>query len=96
MSDNQSIKETLEVIRKALQDDNTTNLDDVSDDVLVLNQLVKEDGTINIINNSLITKEDVIKSLNQKIDIVFEKNLNNWLDENLPTRLDKYFKKKDI
>jgi hypothetical protein len=96
MSENQSIKDTLEVIRNALEDEKPSNIDNFKENILVLNQLVKEDGTINIINNSLITKEDVMKSLNEKIDNIFEKNFNKWLDKNMTYHLEKYFKNKEL
>ena len=50
MSENQSIKDTLSVIRKALEDDkNNDNID--QKETLILNHLVKDDGTIEVLND---------------------------------------------
>ena len=59
MSNDQSIKETLDVIRRALEDDDFPL--DLKEDFLILNRKVNDDGTINIINNDSINKEDVRK-----------------------------------
>ena len=97
MTEQQSIKDTLDVIRKALEDDNdSNNLNDNRDNVLVLNQLVKQDGTIDVINNSYLTKKETYDILNNKLDEVFASHLTKWLDKNLPTYLEKYFKDKNF
>ena len=96
MNENQSIKDTLNVIRKALEDEDPIKIDDEKDNILILNQLVKEDGTINLIQDNHLSKKDVIDALNNKIDNVFEAHLSTWLDRNIPNYLEKYFKKKDI
>ena len=96
MTENQSIKDTLNVIRKALEDDDPIKIDYKKDNILILNQLVKEDGTINLINENHLSKKDTIDTLNNKIDEVFETHLSLWLDKNIPNYLEKYFKKKDI
>ena len=62
----------------------------------VLNQLVKDDGTINIISNSKLDKSDITKLLNNKLDNIFESYLTVWLDRNMPKYLEKYFKNKKI
>ena len=97
MTEQQSIKDTLDVIRKALEDDDhSINLNDNKDNVLVLDQLVKQDGTINVINNSFLTKKETYDLLNNKLDEVFALHLTKWLDKNLPTYLEKYFKDKNL
>ena len=99
MTEQQSIKDTLNVIRKALeQDDNIDNLGIKKSDnsVLILNKLVKEDGTINIIDNSKLNKSDVTQLLNNKLDNIFELHLTKWLDRNMPRYLEKYFKNKKL
>ena len=94
MPEQQSIKDTLEVIRKALEEDDVPNISNLNDNVLVLNQLVKEDGTINIIEDSYLSKEETLLILNQKLDEQFEKYFNKWLDNNLPKYLEKFIKNK--
>ena len=93
MNDQKSIKESLKIIRKALEDD-TPSIDQSNENILILNKLIQEDGTINIIDDNIINKDDVKEILNQKISEVFEKHLDNWLDKNIPNYLDKYFKNK--
>ena len=91
MSENRSIKDTLSVIRKALEDDNINN-DDESDnnDALILNHLVKDDGTIEILH-ATDTQQDKIKEiLDKNINEYFDK----WIENKMPDYLDKYIKKK--
>ena len=94
MPQEQSIKDTLEVIRKALEDDESPDLTNLNNNILVLNKLIKEDGTINIIENSNLRKEDALNILNKKLDEQFEKYFNKWLDNNLPKYLEKFIKNK--
>ena len=92
LSNDKSINETLKVIQKALQDD---IVDNIEEDVLVLNQLVKNDGTIQTINKNDISKQEIKDILNQKLAQVFEKSFEQWLNKNIPNYLEKYFSKKE-
>ena len=74
---NKSINETLSVIRKALQEDNFD--DNNEEDVLLLNQLVKEDGTIESIDNGNIKKQEIKDLLNKKLSEVFEQHFEKWI-----------------
>jgi hypothetical protein len=95
MTEQQSIKDTLDVIRKALEDDTPLiNNEKQNDDILILNKLVKNDGTINMINKSIFTKSDTINILNNKLDDILENCLNKWFDKNLPQYLEKYLQNK--
>tara|TARA_B110000438_G_C15783410_1_gene637306 strand:+ start:1167 stop:1457 length:291 start_codon:yes stop_codon:yes gene_type:complete len=96
MSENQSIKETLDIIRKALEEDEPLKISEDDDNVLILNQLVRDDGTINILKENSLTKKDTIEILDKKLDEIFDNYLTKWLDKNIPNYLEKYFKKKDI
>ena len=96
MNENQSIKDTLNVIRKALEDDEPIKIKEEQHNIFILDQLVKDDGTINILKETSLTKKDTIEVLNNKLDEVFDKYLSKWLDKNIPNYLEKYFKKKDI
>jgi len=58
MPEQQSIKDTLDVIRKALEDDESS-LEEIKDNVLILNKLVKKDGTINVIEDNSLTKSEI-------------------------------------
>ena len=56
MSEQQSIKNTLNIIKKALEDDKPA-LENNNDDVLILNKLVKNDGTIYVLENKFLEKK---------------------------------------
>lgn len=92
MSNDQSIKETLDVIRRALEDDDSSL--DLKEDLLILNHKVNDDGTINIINNDSINKEDVRKILDEKINQILEKHFDQWLEKKLPYYIKNYLEKK--
>ena len=101
MSEQQSIKQTLNVIRKALEEDKIPNINSKNENeknnnnnILVLNKLIKSDGTIKLLNKSKISKDETINILEKKLDQIFDKYLVNWLDKNLPKYLEKYFKNK--
>tara|TARA_B100001540_G_C15197359_1_gene369196 strand:- start:104 stop:400 length:297 start_codon:yes stop_codon:yes gene_type:complete len=98
MNEHQSIKNTLDVIRKALEDDDDNKIDnnDDNDNILILNRLVKKDGTIDIVDDVNINKNEVREILESKIDQLLEKNLSKWLDKKLPFYIEKYFKNKNI
>ena len=91
MSNDQSIKETLEVIRRALEDEDSSI--DFKEDLLILNHKVNEDGTINIINNDSIMKDDVKKILDDKLNKIFEKHFDELLEKKLPHYIKKYLDK---
>ena len=96
MNEKQSIKDTLSIIRNALEDDKPEINKQLNDNILILDQLVKDDGTISKLKETSLTKKDTIEVLNNKLDEVFDKYLSKWLDKNIPNYLEKYFKKKDI
>ena len=96
MSEQQSIKDTLDVIRRALESDDISSVEKINDNVLILNKLVNQDGTINTINDQYLNKDEVHSLLSDKLDIVFDKYFTKWLDKNLPRYLEKYFKNKDL
>ena len=93
MTEEQSIKNTLNIIRKAIEEDDRSESQKV-DDILILNKWVNEDGTINILENQFLKKDEVKEILNQKISEIFKDHFDKWLDKNIPNYLDKYFKKK--
>ena len=90
------ISETLNVIKKALEEDSKESYDN---DALILNKLVKEDGTIltledtndenNISENGLINNK-----IDDKLNTIFDKNFKKWLDNNMPDIINKYLKNK--
>ena len=93
MSNQETIKDTLNTIRKALEEDNTSEANN-NEETLVLDKLVKEDGTIQLLNNNQINKQDVKLILEKKISNYFDENLDKWLDKNIPDYLNKHINKK--
>jgi hypothetical protein len=93
MPEQQSIKNTLNIIRKAIEEDDKSE-SQKDDEILILNKLVKDDGTIDILENQFLKKDEVKEILNQKISEIFKDHFDEWLDKNIPNYLDKYFKKK--
>ena len=87
-----SISETLNVIRKALQED---SVDNIEKNVLILDQLVKKDGTIKTIKSENIKQQEIKEILNDKLSEVFEQHFEKWLSKNIPNYLEKYFSKKE-
>ena len=95
MNEKKSIKDTLDTIRKALEEDLTSiNENKNESEVLILNKLVKNDGTIDILNNSIIRKDEVKEILDDKISNVIDRKFDKWLDKNFPEYLEKYIKSK--
>ena len=91
MSNNESIKDTLDVIRRALEDKD--DFTEKNENILILNKKVNEDGTVKLLNQS-----DDINAINKiidnKLDILLEKKMTAMLENQLPIILDNYFKNK--
>ena len=91
------ISETLEVIRKALEDEGQIN--EIKDNVLLLTKIVKEDGTLKNISQknqkeNPINKDDIINIIDSKIEKVIEKHIKKWINKNMPNIINKTFKEK--
>ena len=88
------ISETMDVIRKALESENQDNIFDKnkSEDILLLNKVVQEDGTIQTIKDDNINSQEVSE---KNIEKVLNKHFKKWLDNNLPDILNKYIKNKN-
>ena len=91
MKKEESIKDTLEVIRKALEDDNT----ELDNNILVLNRKVNQDGTINILRKEIINSYEINNIIDQKLTYILENKFDKWLEKKLPDILDKYIKNKN-
>ena len=94
MPEQQSIKNTLNIIRKAIEEDDKSE-SQKDDEILILNKLVKDDGTIDILENQFLKKDEVKEILNQKISEIFQDHFDKWLDKNLPKYIEKHFSKKE-
>ena len=91
-SNERSINESMDIIKKALQEE---SLIDNTKDILILNNLVKNDGTITSFSHNSLKKQDIDKILKEKLSELFDKHFENWLNNNIPDYLDKYFSKKE-
>ena len=91
MSNNESIKDTLDVIRRALEDKD--DFTEKNENILILNKKVNDDGTVKLLNQS-----DEINAINnvidKKLDDLMEKKMTAMLKNQLPIILDNYFKNK--
>ena len=70
MANNESIKDTLEVIRRALEDEN--DFAAKNDNVLILNKKINDDGTVKMLGQS----NDI-----DEVNNVIEKKLSDLLEK---------------
>ena len=91
MTSNDSIKDTLDVIRRALEDEN--DFSQQNDNVLILNKKINDDGTVKLLNQSDEINE-INKVIDKKLNELIEKKMTEVLQNQLPITLDNYFKKK--
>ena len=91
MANNESIKDTLEVIRRALEDE--SDFSKKNDNVLILNKKINDDGTVKMLGQSNDIDE-VNNVIEKKLTDLLEKKMSNMLENQLPNILDKYFKNK--
>ena len=91
MSNNESIKDNLDVIRRALEDEHTLSQND--ENVLILNKKVNNDGTVKLLNQPDDFNE-INKVIDKKLNDLLEKKMSSMLENQLPIILDNYFKNK--
>ena len=91
MSNNESIKDTLNVIRRALEDENEFSQN--NDNILILNKKRNDDGTVKFLNQSDDINE-INKMIDNKLSDLLEKKMSSMLENQLPVILDNYFKNK--
>ena len=92
-----SISDTLKVIKKAIEDDNEDmNIQDIhKEDVLILDKLIKEDGTIMTLNYDSTNNSDLINDhIDKKFKKIVDTKINKWIDKKMPEIIDKYLSKK--
>ena len=76
MSNNESIKDTLNVIRRALEDKD--DFTEKNDNILILNKKVNDDGTVKLLNQS--DDINVInKVIDKKLDDLMEKKIKSHI-----------------
>ena len=94
MKSENSINESLDIIRRALEDDNTEENNTNSSKVLVLNQKVNEDGTIKLIQKSNELNKEINDIIDEKLNYLVENRIEKVLDEKIPKILKTYFESK--
>lgn len=91
MTDTDSIKDTLDVIRRALEDEN--DFTQKNNNILILNKKINDDGTVKFLNKSDNLNE-INNIIDKKLSDILEKKMNKILEKELPAILDNYFKNK--
>ena len=91
MSNNDSIKDTLDVIRRALEDKD--DFTEKNENILILNKKVNDDGTVKLLNKSDEINE-INKIIDNKLNELIKKKMTDVLENQLPIILDNYFKNK--
>ena len=94
MKSENSINESLDIIRRALEDDKTEENNSKSSKVLVLNQKVNEDGTIKLIQKSKELNKEINDIIDEKLNYLVENRIEKVLDEKIPKILKTYFESK--
>ena len=94
MKSENSINESLDIIRRALEDDSTKENNSNSSKVLVLNQKVNEDGTIKLIQKSKELNKQINDIIDEKLNYLVENRIEKVLDEKIPKILKTYFESK--
>ncbi len=94
MNTKNTINESLEVIRRALQDEkNDSNKDSLSN-ILILNQKVNSDGTIKILQKDEDINREINDIIDRKLSYLVENKIEKILDEKIPKLLKNYFDSK--
>ena len=94
MKNESSINESLEIIRKALEDDASNSENKNQSNILVLNQKVNNDGTIKIVQKSDNINNEINSIIDQKLNYLVENRIEKILDEKIPKILKNYFDSK--
>ena len=94
MDKKNSINESLEIIRKALEDEKTEPNIDISSDILILNKKVNSDGTIKLLQKDMEISKEINDVIDQKLSYLVESKIEKILDEKIPKLLKDYFDSK--
>jgi hypothetical protein len=76
MNTNNSINESLEVIRRALEDEKNGKNEDLSSNILILNQKVNNDGTIKLLQKDEDINREINDIINQKLSYLVENKIS--------------------
>ena len=91
MNTKNSINESLEIIRRALEDDKNDSDKDLSSNILKLNQKVNSDGTIKLLQKDEDINNEINDIIDQKLSYLVENKIEKILDEKIPKLLKNYF-----
>ena len=94
MDTKNSINQSLEIIRKALEDEKIDIDKELSPNILVLNQKVNNDGTIKILQKDIDMYKSINDIIDQKLTYLVENKIEKILDEKIPKLLKNYFDSK--
>ena len=94
MNTKNSINESLEVIRRALEDEKNISDKDLSSNILILNQKVNSDGTIKLLQKDEDINKEINDIIDQKLSYLVENKIEKILDEKIPKLLKNYFDSK--
>lgn len=94
MKSDNSINESLEIIRKALEDDGSDNEKIASSKILILNQKVNNDGTIKVLQKTDNINQEINDIIDQKLNYLVENRIEKILDDKIPKLLKTYFDSK--
>ena len=94
MNTKNSINESLEIIRRALEDESNDSNSDLSSSILILNQKVNSDGTIKLLQKDDNINSEINDIIDKKLSYLVENKIEKILDEKIPTLLKNYFDSK--
>ena len=94
MNRKNSINESLEIIRRALEDEKKESNKDLSSNILILNQKVNSDGTIKSLQKHDDINDEINDIIDQKLSYLVENKIEKILDEKIPKLLKNYFDSK--
>ena len=94
MNTKNSINESLEIIRRALEDERNDTNKDSSSNILILNQKVNSDGTIKLVQKDHDINNEINNIIDQKLSYLVESKIEKILDEKIPQLLKNYFDSK--
>ena len=94
MNTKNSINESLEVIRRALEDEKNVSNKNSSSNILILNQKVNSDGTIKLLQKHEDINNEINEIIDQKLSYLVENKIEKILDEKIPKLLKNYFDSK--
>ena len=94
MNTKNSINESLEIIRRALEDETNDTNKDLSSNILILNQKVNRDGTIKLLQKDDAINTEINNIIDQKLSYLVENKIEKILDEKIPKLLKNYFDSK--